>query len=579
MNWHKITITIFVIGPLFLFISGHGYAQPGVNWYDNEWSDIKGSADRDVESTVRESQSESVEGMEPGPTNYDEDLFDKGRPRVNIKVGEDVEPGPASKDIDGKDFDVFNENEDDTIFMGDTEEEKVVIEPDSEEYLETRRRAFSDPELSLGAKPIKLTLEDCIRIAILNNNKIQATDHSIDVAKAQLMEAQARFWPVLEYEWLNAPVPKNVNNAVKHFFEGDWTWWNKIRLTMGMPFYSFGKLILAQELAKGGIAAARAERGKQRLSVVTQVRQLYYGAILAKELTRLLKKAHSKLQKGLVEDNGDNGDEKRSPLDQIEGRVFLVDLENRLAEAGNRHAMALETLRVQLGLSPDVAVSVFGDRLKPVKTYIKPLDDYLRMAMQSRPDVKLVEIGLETRRKQYKLEKRKLYPDTGIGAYLDLGRTTNNVEGITATGDFQDPFNFTRAGIGMRVQGQFDIHGHIARVRKARSQYYQASLEHYMAKDGIILDVKKAYMDVETALDDMKRADKAQRLARQMMFLTQSNYELGVGARSEYVNALKLVLFTRGKYFEAVFNYNNSLAILDEKSGVTPDLSELYNWK
>lgn len=463
---------------------------------------------------------------------------------------------------------VGSEQKEDSLFMGegDKEDEKIDLEQDSPEYLKSRSDLFIDPKLRLGAKPLRLTLEDCIRIALMNNNKIQATEYGIDAAEAQLQEADARFYPVFEYEWLSAPVPKNLSRALGSFFRGDMCWWNKFSMRMGVPLYAFGKLVLAQELAKGGIAAEREKRKKEKLSTVTQVRQLYYGVLLAQELGQLLVNAHNKLSKA-VEKDEDGG---RSPVERIRGKVFLIELENRLAEVRDKEILALEGLRVQLGLSPDVAVMVYSDKLRPVRTELRDFENYLEMALESRPDAKLVEIGVEARRQQYSLEKRKILPNIGVGAYLDIGRTVGKVVGVTTTDDWSDPMVFSRAGIGMRFDGKFDLHGHVARVNKAQSEYYKASLEHYMAKDGIGLEVRKAYIDAKTALDDVLRADKAQTFARQLTFLTQSNYEIGVGEEQEYFDALELVLMTRGKYYEAVFNYNIALAVLDEKTGIIP---------
>lgn len=459
---------------------------------------------------------------------------------------------------------------DDEIFVSDDEEEGEYIVGDTPAYLEDKRALFMDPSQRLGAKPLRLTLEDCIRIALVNNNKVQATEYGIDSAKAKYMEASVQFWPIFEYEWLSAPVPSDVTHALGSFFKGDLTWWNKVKVSIGWPVYAFGKLGLVKDLARGGISAAREMRKKEKISTVTQVRQLYYGVLLAEELGTLLINAHNKLSTESEKKDG------RSPVEKIRARVFLVDLEKRLAEAREKEMLALEALRVQMGLNPDVAVMTYSNKLRPVITDLRPLGDYTEIALANRPDAKLVEIGVEAQRNAYRLEKRKWLPDVGVGFYIDVGRTSSPVAGLTTTDNYSNPFNFTRSGIGMRLEGKFDAHGQAARVKKAKSDYYKASLEHYMAKDGISLEVKNAYMEAETALANVWRADKSQKYARQLMFLTESNYELGIGEEEEYTDALQLVLLTRGKYFEAVFEYNVALAVLDEKAGIVPVVGNDY---
>ena len=55
-----------------------------------------------------------------------------------------------------------------------------------------------------------------------------------------------------------------------------------------------------------------------------------------------------------------------------------------------------------------------------------------------------------------------------------------------------------------------------------------------------------------------------------MLFLAKSNLDLGIGEQNDYVEALKMVLVTRGQELEAVVNFNLAVAKLDEKIGAIP---------
>ncbi|QQR79896.1 MAG: hypothetical protein IPJ69_11200 [Deltaproteobacteria bacterium] len=68
----------------------------------------------------------------------------------------------------------------------------------------------------------------------------------------------------------------------------------------------------------------------------------------------------------------------------------------------------------------------------------------------------------------------------------------------------------------------------------------------------------------------MDRAEEAGRWSRQLLFMTQSNMDIGIGESKDLVDALTAFLQTRGQYFEAVYNYNVAIAKLDQKTGVVP---------
>lgn len=451
------------------------------------------------------------------------------------------------------------------------EGEEEIVDPFVEEIL-------TDPVDLMEITPLKLTLEECIRLSLEHNAKVQAAGYGIDAAEAQLREASIGGWPILNFEYRTAPVPQDIKHALPSFFSGEWAWWNRAKFDVGIPIYSFGKISLAKEMARSGINAAHTYAFQEKNSLVSKIRQLYYGVLLAEEVGRLLKEAHNRLDEEIRKRDGsnenENEEESYSPTDNLKMKVFLYDLEKRLAEARQREQMALEGLRVQMGLAAGTVFTVYSNKLRPVEENLKPFENYLAVAMENRPDVKLLQTGLEVKKNQYILEKRKLIPDVGVGAFFEVGRTLGTLRNVTVTDDFNDPFSFTRAGIGAQISARFDFHGSAARIKKTKSEYYKLNLEQMIAKEGIKLDVRDAYLKARTAMGNLNRSLEAEKAARQLLFLTQSNYDIGVGEQKDIVDALQLVLMTRGRYFESVFDYNSALAQLDEKIGVLPEVAK-----
>ena len=95
-------------------------------------------------------------------------------------------------------------------------------------------------------------------------------------------------------------------------------------------------------------------------------------------------------------------------------------------------------------------------------------------------------------------------------------------------------------------------------------------MEQGIAKEGIQLEVREAYRKAEYAQQHIRRMEGTQKVVRQLLFLTKSNLDLGVGEKQEYVDSLQLHLLTEGQYYEAVFQYNSALAELDQKVGLVP---------
>lgn len=411
-----------------------------------------------------------------------------------------------------------------------------------------------------------LTLEKCIALALEENQKLRAAGYDVEAAMGRLTEAKARGWPILDYEFRAAPVPRNVDDAVNSFFSGDVAAWFEYKMVLGIPLTAFGQLTMARKLAEGGVAAARQKVLKEREQLIFDVKQIYYGILLGKEMKKLLGKAVDSLT-SKIEGEESAEEPNHSPFEILKMKVFREELKRRLDQTEMEMSLAYDGLKIQMGLPQDVAIELDRDSLEPAVVSLSEVDKYVNASMEHNPDSKLVEVGVETKRKLWKLEKRKLAPNLGVGFYFDIGRTHKAIEGVTATDDFNNPFNFTRAGIGLRLKGTLDFHGAYGRIKKARAEYFKALYEGQMGKRGLQLDAKKAYENAVKAKNKVMSSKKSLSMSNQMVFLTKTNYELGIGDNEEYAEALQVMLASRGQYFKAVFDYNVALADLERKVG------------
>jgi len=421
------------------------------------------------------------------------------------------------------------------------------------------------PDLT-AQKPMVFTLEQCIAMALNENQKLKAAGYDVAAAKGQLREADARWWPVFDYEAYLAPVPRNVTDAVNSFFSWNVAAWARVKFVLGIPMYAFGQLTEAKKLAEGGVIAAQHRVVKEREKLIYDIKQIYYGILFGKEMKKLLGKAIDGLS-GQIDSAEEDEESDHSPYELLEMKVFREELNQQLERTKVEMKLAYAGLKLQMGLPPYIKIELDRDVLEPEVVDLSLQGDYVQASMEHRPDSKLIEVGVDTKRRLWKLEKRKMAPKLGGAFYFDFGRTHKSIQGLTATDDFNNPFNFTRAGIGLRLSGRLDFHGASGRIKKARAEYLKALYEGQMGKKGLELEAKKTYEEAVKLKKKVLSARKSMSMANQMMFLSKTNYEMGIGDQEEYANSLKLVLGLRGKYFKSVFDYNCALANLEQKVG------------
>ncbi len=411
-----------------------------------------------------------------------------------------------------------------------------------------------------------LSLDECVRWALKFNPEIRAADFSIAEAMEKKVDAQRLGHPVVEYEYNLAPVPQDVSNAVSSLFSGDVTVFNRVKVGLGIPVYTFGKVKTGKALAQRGIEAEQEQKIKKQAEVVFKVKQLYYGIQLSHEVGELVQSAQKQVQDQVKKKAAQ---ETHDPAELLKLKLFGMELAKRADEVKQRGILALEGLRVLLGLESGVGFNIASHQLSPINRRLGSFASYQLLTEQDRSDLKLLQIGYEAKAQELKLEKRLMTPNVGVGGFFEVG-SAPFIKGVTTTDDFSDPFNFTRAGFGIRLNGTFDYHHSFSRLRSLESQLYKTGLMKTHAEHGINLELKEAYLQLQSAKEAVNRADEAGKLSRQLLFLTQSNLDIGLGEAKDLIDATTAFLQTRGAYFEATFNYNAAWAKLDEKTGWVP---------
>lgn len=416
--------------------------------------------------------------------------------------------------------------------------------------------------IRMGNRTI-LSLNECLERALTYNLDLQAADYSIEAARERINEASRIGYPIFDYEYSLAPAPQDVSDALGSFFSGDVTAFNKFKLGIGVPIYTFGKVKTGKNLARQGVVAEQEKKEQKKSEIVLRVKQLYYGILLAREVSHLLRSARNGLSKEVDKREAKEG---ADPTELLKLKLFRADLEKRMEDGDRKEILAREALRVQLGLDASAPFDVAGGRLLPVNFKLRPFEEFKTEAVANRHDLKALNAGYEAKAKQLALEKRLMAPNLAVGSFFEIGRA-KGITGVTTTDDFSNPFNFTRAGVGFQLKGQLDIHTSNSKIRQHRSDLYKLDVQKDLAQDGVELEVKDAYLEVRNTRLDVERAEEAGKLSRQLLFLTQSNYDIGIAEPKDLIEGLQAFLLTRGQYFEAVFNYNSAVSKLQQKIG------------
>ncbi|MBF0106562.1 MAG: TolC family protein [Deltaproteobacteria bacterium] len=415
-----------------------------------------------------------------------------------------------------------------------------------------------------NGRELRLNLEECIARAIRNNEEIKMAHYDVYASIAKKIEATKRYVPVVNYKYRFAPVPKDLDNPSAAFFSGDLSILNSIKIEVGIPLTTFGRITVNQELADIGIDASKLQKVRKADEIILDIYKLYNGILLARELTQLATKGLEAVSNKIAEL------EKEETVDQLEIlklKAILYQIEKKMDEAHKKETIALAMLKFRIGAEDDVRLLLKDTYLVRESFTHRSFEEFLGISKDRRPEFKLLAHKVAAEEKKLVLKKKEYFPKLIAGGFFEYG-VSPGIQGDENDNTFNNPFNYTKAGVGLELNGELDFRKLRANVKEQEALYFKTIAEKRSNFRLLEIDLKDAYLEYVQRRDLLLRADKEQRAARQIVFLTKSNLDIGVGEKKDYLDALQSYLLIQAAVFENMFQYNVAVATLRSKMGM-----------
>jgi len=117
------------------------------------------------------------------------------------------------------------------------------------------------------------------------------------------------------------------------------------------------------------------------------------------------------------------------------------------------------------------------------------------------------------------------------------------------------------------LRWNFDF-GMEPRIGKEKAEYEKLLNAKASGVLNIPIQVAKSYREIQEWKVALESYEKASVASRRWVVAALSSFDMGVGTADDLLRAIEKYGYNRGKYIEALFNYNLSLAALDYSVGV-----------
>lgn len=430
----------------------------------------------------------------------------------------------------------------------------------------------------------RYNLRELVEMARADYPGVEAARHAIAAMEQDLFRARWAWLPQGKIEGLLAPAPK-----LECFnFEGDRDRTRcvqttsadvnsfdiagvlaRIRLELGMPLYTFGKLSAAKRAAQAGVTIQRSQLARSQDKVALDVTKAYWGLKLAREILYTINDGMKHLvdAQEKIEEDLDEGEGEYTVTDLLRLKTAHAEVNVRIPEAHKLEKMALAALAILIGKEVG-SFDVDTEIISLMEGEPLSLETYLELSQAHRPELELLRAAVQASKASVDLERARLLPSfllVGMFTYAYTSSADNPENAF-----YNDPFNSLSAGIGLAMNWKFDHVLQWGSYRKARATSQKVAAQQREGRRGVRLDITKAYQDLVEARERLEAASGGERQARRWLAATSQNMAAGLAETRDLTDALLAYFQMRLKHLQAIYDVNVGWSELGRAIGTRP---------
>lgn len=429
-----------------------------------------------------------------------------------------------------------------------------------------------------------LTLDDCIRIALMKHQSLQVSQAAILMAEAQYQQAMSAYWPRLDIN-VNAsrtdqdvttsvqaavPLPTELTNigpkpiksipldmSIK-LIDRDVL---SASINLSYPVFTGGKRLAVVNRAEKGVEIAKQGFRKSTSEVIRDIKQYYYGVEFAQQMEQLTSDTleRFKVIEELTELLYQNGSLKVKKTDYLRTKTTTAITRAMLHEAHYATELTYQALANAMGLdwSKEITLKFNNEPLQLNKNLQTLIED----AEKFNPDIQRLSLAVMSSGEKITEARSGYYPKLGfiasahkIWSDFDSGLTnSDNREGWK---------------IGVKLQWNlFDGYRTSAKVDHAKAALRKLASQKILLNQATALQIKQQLLRLKSANHQVADLEQAVKYATENRKLHFRAYREEMVKTKEVLEAQVAEAFSQGALYRSSYNLNKALYLLEFQIG------------
>jgi len=411
-------------------------------------------------------------------------------------------------------------------------------------------------------KELPLSLSELIRIGLANNPGISAKRYNIETAEARLGAASGTALPKIDaafgYNYFLddqrlIPATSSASPGVltHNIVSGD--------IVMRIPLFTGGRISSEISAADFLLKAEEHSLAHTQEELLFNITSVYYGILARRKVVESLEFSVNTLKEHLKRIEDMVAVEKAANVDRLRTEVRLASLNHRMIKEKNNLVVMHKVLSNFLGINNSTGtIEIEGNMELQAKNDLLALPDYLDIALEKRQDYKSSLSLLSAQSANMDTAKAARLPSVYFTSSYGYRWALSPVEQPAGTNNLED---VGRVGIVMDIP-IFDGNRIREKIKEEKSKLGSLKENLNQLKLRISLEVETAVSDILSAGEQLESVKKAEEQAKETFRIEQLKYELGKGAIIDVLDAQSALLEVQTAYYQALAEYNTSLARL-----------------
>jgi outer membrane protein len=393
------------------------------------------------------------------------------------------------------------------------------------------------------AETAKLSLRDCIDIALKNQPAIRVAQENVSAGLGRETQAASPFFPQV-----SASTGYSESHALGGAFGESITKSYTTTLSINQVIYDFGKTGNSLDATRWTTRSFQRDLDRTIQDVVLNVKQAYYALLAAKKLVLVAQKTIEQTESHLKQAQAFYQAGSKPRFDVTRAEVEVNNARLGMINAKNGVRIRTIALNNAMGIDPGKETEI-DDSLPPASP-VPSLEKAQEETLKNRPEMLKAEADIEAAKYRVRAETSNYFPTLSANGAYNWATGTAEM-GPLFQGDIQNSWN---AGVMLTVplfQGGLTR----GRVSEARANMIALEAQRDVTRQSILLEVNQAYADLESATSRVGVMELSLQKARESLEIAQGRYEAGLGPYIEVTDAQLSAVNAETDHIQALYDY------------------------